>query len=405
LATHALLCILVLAAGSACGGSTPSARSVGLGAPSASIASSSPLPNAGSARTGPSSHQSLRETLIAVVNSSRQGPSSHQEDEIELISLDGHVRARGTFQPRALPWVGAGAFPLLPRIAHTAADRAYYMDGKGTVRSIGAGDDVRIETRFPIDRAQQEGSFAVSPDGRSLVGSVFSLPPKPDPEPTPPYVPEAGYSMDVMTAAAGSAAVVRFHQEWQLDQQLGAGVQFIGWDLQAPLGTFPSSLLTRGGGSPGQWNGGTLVHFPSGQPGVAVAAPPDCTPVDVAFSSGANVCTSFVLGQRPHFEVHGADGQLLWNRACDGLTAFLSSDLQHVVVDGVGGPVVYSRDGSQVTLPPTFIQLGWLDDRTVVGQLNAATGEIGLVTLDHPDRAVGLRFRGAYVGTIGTPGA
>jgi hypothetical protein len=291
-------------------------------------------------------------------------------------------------------------FALVPQIAHTAAGRAYYMDADGVVRSLGPRGDVRYETRFPITNPQQEGSFAVSRDGLRLVGSVLTLPARPGPLPTSPSSPAGTYAMDVMLAAAGSDAVTEYHQAWRFDEQYGAGAQFIGWDTVGPVATFPSSLLTRGGGGPVQWNGARLVHFGTGSPGSQVPAPADCNPVDMVFSSGAYVCASFVLGSRAHFEVHAQDGSLLWRSPCDCLLALLSPDLQHVVVDGLGGPAVYAMDGTQTKLPSTFVQLGWLDDRTIVGHLDGSSGEVGTVTLDGPNAAVDLRTIGAYAGAI-----
>ena len=68
---------------------------------------------------------------------------------------------------------------ILAPIGHVAAGRAYFIDGEGTVRSLGPSCDVREETRFPVTETQQEASFVVSPDGQLLVGAVVTLPEKP----------------------------------------------------------------------------------------------------------------------------------------------------------------------------------------------------------------------------------
>jgi hypothetical protein len=378
-----VLTLLVLAA--ACGPpATTAARPASpaaSGSPAAVPPSSTPVP--------------AGETLFAVLERSRSDAFS--PDTVAIAGLDGRARAKARFRPRATPWVAADLGPLLPAIAHVAAGRVFYVDGDGVVRSLGADGTIREVTRFPVTAAQQEVSFAVSPDGRELAGSVVTLPPKPDPPPTPGYVPSGPYAMDVMTATAGSPATVTYHRSWTYADHVGSGAQFIAWDQGGPLATLPSMLGTQGGG-PHQWNGPTLVHFPNGRPGSTLPAPAGCVPMDL-LRSGVFVCGA---GDEA-FEVLGPDGGARWHyqgpKGRDTLLyCFLSPDAQRVVSFGPSTSAVYTAVGSPVALPSGFYHDGWIDSRIVAGSLTS--GHVAYVSLANPGRAVDLGFVGDFVGAV-----
>jgi hypothetical protein len=376
-----LLTLLALAA--ACG---PSATTAARPAPGAS----------GSPAAPPASTPApARETLFAVLERSRSDAFS--PDTVAIAGLDGRARARARFKPRATPWVAPDLGPLLPPIAHVAAGRVYYVDGDGAVRSLDVDGTVREVTRFPVTGAQQEVSFAVSPDGRELAGSVVTLPPEPDPPPTPGYVPSTSYAMDVMTATAGSPATVTYHRTWTSADRLGSGAQFIGWDPSGPLATLPSSLGTQGGG-PHQWNGVTLVHFPGGRPGGTLPAPAGCLPMDL-LPNGVFVCGA---GDEA-FQVLGPDGAARWRyQGPKGtgslLYGFLSPDGRQVVSFGASTSAVYAAAGAPVALASGFFHGGWIDSRTVAGSLTS--GHFAYVSLANPGRAVDLGFVGDFVGGV-----
>ena len=335
------------------------------------------------------------EPLFVVLESS--SGSLLAPDTIAIAGLDGYARAKTRFKPHAAPWVLPDLSPLVPQIAHVAAGRAYYVDGDGVVRSLGVDGSVREETRFPVTSSQQEVSFAVSPDGRSLVGSVVTLPSEPTPAPTPGYIPTTPISMDVLTATAGSAASVADHQTWSFQGGMGSGAQFVGWDGGGPVATWPSGLGTQGGG-PHQWNGVTLVHFAGGRPGAAVAAPAGCFPMDL-LPTGVFACGR----GDPTIRVLGPDGGEVWRlTASDAGGAvtygFLSPDAQRVVALGMR-TTVYSRSGAPVVLPDSFFHSGWIDSQTIAGSVGTAS-DFGYVALGNPGHAVDLGFKGQFVGGL-----
>lgn len=318
-------------------------------------------------------------------------------DAIAMVGLDSKIRAKARFKPRAIPWVLPNLSALLPEAAHVAAGRAYYVDGGGTVRSLGVDGDIREETRFPVTSTQQEVSFAVSPDGHDLMGAVVTLPPEPSPPPSPGYVPSAPYSMDVLTATSGSAARVAYHRTWTYKEHLGSGAQFIGWDQGGPLATWPSGLGTQGGG-PHQWNG-NVVHFRKTGPGSPLPAPAGCYPMDL-LPTGVFVCGP---GDNT-FQVVGPDGGVRWRYAARdagvSLTyCFLSPDARRVVSFGLTESTVYPQSGSPITMASGFYHGGWIDSQTVAGTLDPP-GHLAYVSLARPHHAVELGLTGQIVGPL-----
>ena len=372
----ALLPLLVVLA--ACGSQAPGS----VAHPSA--------PPAAQATPGATAHAA--ETLFAVLESSR---AEFSPDTIAIAGLDGRARAKTHFKARSTPWVGPDLGALLAQVAHVAAGRAYYVDGDGVVRSLGVDGGVREETRFPVTSSQQEVSFAVSPDGRSLVGAVVTLPAEPNPPPTPGWSPSTPYAMDVLTAASGGAATVTYHRTWTARDGIGSGAQFVGWDPAGPVATWPSSLGTQGGG-PHQWNGVSLVHFPGGRPGSALPVPGGCRPLDL-------LATGFVLcdGRDPSFQVLGPDGQPQWQGTVPGeslLYGFLSPDAQRAVFLA-DRSLVCARGATPVPLPGGFSHTGWIDAHTVAGVVEPSE-TFGYVDLTRPDRVVDLGFKGQFVGGV-----
>jgi hypothetical protein len=324
---------------------------------------------------------------------------------VALVGLDGRARAKATCQPAADPWINPDFQLAWVSGAVAANGRAYYLDLAGVVRSLGPAGDVRQETRFPITNLRQRVSFAVSPDGRRLIGAILTVPPKPDPVPASPYRAPLNLSVDVMTASAGSPASVTFHQDWTVDPSAGqfggsygGGPQFVGWAPGGPVAVYP----TRLGQLPGfdRWHGATLVYFTGGKPGSAVTIPSGSTPMDV-LSDGTVVSTTGA-----GVEVRASNGGLLWQRTAAGhqyVNGLLSPDAQHVAVLTDGSPQLIGRDGSAESLPRDFISAGWLDSRTVVGYVGSS--ELGYVGLDELTKAIDLGFQGSFVGRTGTIGS
>src|SRR5207302_1176533 len=104
--------------------------------------------------------------------------------------------------------------------------RVYFLDGTGVVRSLTPDGTVAQITSFPVPAAQYEVSFAVSPDGNRLMGTLTNF---------------SSGGIDVYAAAPGQPPILLRHQ------QSGPGLSFVGWDSTGPIGTDPTIYGTRGG--------------------------------------------------------------------------------------------------------------------------------------------------------------
>jgi hypothetical protein len=374
-------------------GQTTSHASAGNASKPSSAASTPSPAQADSVSTGSNDKvgSSLPAGLFVVLESSTGGSFSSAPDTIAIVGLDGRARAKARFKPRSIPFVGTAMAAIVPPIAHVAAGRAYFIDGDGTVRSLSHTGGIRQETRFPVTDSQQEASFAVSPDGRHLIGAVVTLPPKSNPA---QRELSGLFSMDIMTANTGERAAVTFHETWTDPRTHGSGAQFMSWDSSGPVASYPAHLGSVGGGVE-MWSG-SLVRFSDGRPGSPVAISDRCFMNDM-LPDGRYVCTP----AEGTIEVHAANGALLWQRVHtpgEGyFSCFLSPDAQRVVT--FVGPQVVGRDGSVLDLEAHFDQLGWLDSRTVIGH-TGPSDELAYVRLQQPTKLVDLGLRGAFVGSL-----
>ena len=217
------------------------------------VAKNTPSPSNVAAASGSSAARSSGSSssgilLYAVVESHTKTNGLATYDTVAIAGLDGYARAKTTFTPATPPYVGCLG-PLLPLEAHVAAGRVFYVDGKGIVRSLGLDKTVKQAAAFPIG-PQQEVSFAVSPDGRHLLGTVLTIPPKPATDPCTSqgngFAP-GNWSEDVYAADAGGASRLISHRSWPAGQQADV-LSFVGWDAIGPLGTSPTGYGTQGGG-------------------------------------------------------------------------------------------------------------------------------------------------------------
>ena len=140
----------------ACG--SPSARSGQVSPSPSSAASPSPAP----------------ELLFAVVEG---GSLASQPGTVAIVGLDGYARAKAQFQPRgrARP-ILPDAYTPLQGIAQVVGSGVYYIDGAGTVRVLRVGSQPQIVARFPLQPAQEDVWFAVSPDGSRVLAGIVTFP-------------------------------------------------------------------------------------------------------------------------------------------------------------------------------------------------------------------------------------
>ena len=134
---------------------------------------------------------------------------------VVIADRAGKVRASASFTPLPTPFVGcAGA--VLPIQAYVAAGKVFYAAGDGVIRSLDPNGHVAAAMTLPLRSPQQMLSFAVSPDGKHLLGSIFTLPDRPNTLPNcgPESFPFQGsFTLDVFAADSGGPARLIDHED------------------------------------------------------------------------------------------------------------------------------------------------------------------------------------------------
>ena len=322
-------------------------------------------------------------------------------DTVAIAGLDGYARAKTTFTPLNPPYVGCLG-PLFPPQAHAAAGRVFFIDGKGVVRSLGLDRSVREVASFPIS-TQQEASFAVSPDGLHLLGTVLTIPPKSSDSNacagTGTGFAPGDWSEDVYEADAGGPAKLVSHRSWAQTQENLPILSLVGWDSRGPVGTYPTSIGTQGGGPirDGWYGRAVRVDATSGQVRQQLGSD-TCFVTDVG-SDGTYVC----LGTNG-IEVFNPDGSSAWSYSrpnADYYIPILSPDRLHVAATG---NAVLGKNGSAITVggsgTSSFFCTGWLNNQTLIGWAGQTPLEMAVVNLAAPSQTVDLGFHGTFVGVV-----
>jgi hypothetical protein len=346
--------------------------------------------------------------LFAALESKTPGSPSTW-DTVAIAGLDGHARAKATFTPMPVP-VTSCMGPILQPSAHVAAGKVFYADAKGVIRSLATSGAVTTVTTFPMISSQQMLSFAVSPDGTRLLGTVLTVPT--DAWPCDGSSSSSSYTFDTFTAVSGQPSQLVDHQSWTKPQN---ALALTGWDAVGPIGTYPAVYASQGGG-PGSTLGVFVrVDAATVKPLAQLADPSKCR-VWNSVSSGAFVCMGDPVmtgGGTPDqkvnqpFSVRNADGTELWHSTVTGQNSpfgpFLAPDEQHVVICcndlnlADSHELMVGRDGVQTNLAKGFSASGWLDSTTVVGGVNS---EMAYVAANAPGTVVSMGFSGQFVGTV-----
>lgn len=358
-------------------------------------------PSASVGPTAAATSGPARELLFGVLESrTMSGAGFPVVDTAAIAGIDGYARARTTFTPLTPPYVGCVG-PLFPPQGYTAAGRVYFIDGKGVVRSLGTDKAVSRITAFPIG-SQQEASFAVSPDGKHLLGAILTLPP-------PPTGSSAcsgsgtgfgpgDWSEDVYAAEAGGTPHLISHRQWPQDQADNV-LEFVGWVSAGPIATFPASIGTQGGGPLREgWYGPVVVIDPASGTVARKLGSPECFVRDV-IKDGSYACFENIA--TPAVVVHNPDGSLVWRAQGnqDFYVPLLAPDRNNIAVEGAA----FGRNGSQIQLGPSdanFFSTGWLDNHTVIGWFGQKPNHLGFVRMATPSRIEDLGFEGTFVGTL-----
>src|SRR6266446_2381312 len=144
------------------------------GRPAAAVASPSAPPSAKPSASPMATPKTSPTQLFAVLEA-KGTVNAWIYNTVAIAGLDGYARAKTTFTPMPVPALGCmGA--VLPPSAHVAAGKVFFADAKGVVRSLAISGAVTTVATFPMTSTQQMLSFAVSPDGGRILGTVFTAP-------------------------------------------------------------------------------------------------------------------------------------------------------------------------------------------------------------------------------------
>jgi hypothetical protein len=367
--------------------SRPSATAKASGSQQASPSrSASPSPSQQS--------QASSSPLFAVLEA--KGTTYPYFNTVAIAGLDGYAKAKSSFTPMPQPYVGC-AGPIVPDPAHVAAGKLFFADGAGIVRSFAPGGQPVQVASFPLTSSQQMLSFAVSPDGHHLLGTIFTAPPKP--AATTDICSGTSwpgtFTIDVYTAESGGISHLLYHQDLGSYAQVAPFISFIGWDALGPLATYPTSWATQGGGPAHYYGIPVRVDAATGKV-VKPVSDQACTVWDIA-ETGDFAC----VDKAGSVSVRRPDGTEIWSVQAapnNGFTlVLLSPDETRVVEDN--GQVV-GRDGSFVQLPDNFKDEigGWLDNSTLISW--GAIANLAYVGLNAPGTSVDIGFKGIFVGTV-----
>lgn len=327
-------------------------------------------------------------------------------DTVVIAGLNAVALAKAGFQPRIQPYIGNAAPLLAPHEAYVVKGVVYYIDGFGTVWSVGVdGKQVQV-AKFPIGVTQQEVSFAVSPDGCQFAAAVLTIPPKGPPAAGAPFPTLNGtWTLETMESAAGGTAQVL--HTWTSTNYPGSQGAFDnltldGWDstgpivvIGAPLGTQAASYIDNP-----DFFGGTLAHLDAqGMPGDPIATN-GCSPLQVSAGADITCVTPSSDGQSVSISVASSSGAV-------EVQPFTISGIPDVAV-GPNGMIAATgqwRSGSATgTLPANFQPEGWIDSMTLFGRIgdpSKGSGDAALAHLSSGHVTIeDLRFVGDYVGVL-----
>ena len=331
-------------------------------------------------------------------------PPFQHHDTLAVADLHAVGRAHATFQPRSMPYIGNAATLLSPREAYAVRGLVYFIDGLGTVWTMGADGHQATVARFPITLQQQEVSFAVSPDGCHLMATVLTIPPKGAGNPFPTL--NGTWKLDVMAADAGGVAkTIRSWSSTEYPGQNGGfqNLVLVGWDAVGPLVVAGSDLGTQNGNVIDNFDffGGTVTHLAAdGTPGLAITTPSGCAPVQVTKVGDITCVAQSGDGSTVTVEVVSSAGQVV-------VAPFTAGGYLDVAV-AAGGWIAVSgqwRKGSAVgSLPSNFEPQGWIDANTIFGRLGTAGNPPGNAAFAHLSGTSAtlenLGFAGDYVGML-----
>jgi hypothetical protein len=359
------------------------------GSPPVRLGQVSPSPSSPTALLSPQSSPSPAPGLLfAVVESGSQA----QPSTVAIVGLDGYARARATFQPRVGPIV-PDAYTPLQGVAQVVGSGVYYIDGAGTVRVLRVGSQPQIVARFPLQPAQEDAWFAVSPDGSRIVVGILTFPA------LGPIIPGTSWNslvgptkFDLESASVGGQTTTLVHLESPQGGIDPAAIFPIGWTSAGAVAMLPYRLTSQNA-----WSGGPLYLIDDSGTKTRQLGGSDCYSASMT-PRGLIPCIS---GQS--VAVRDQGGSLLWTTHVDSFNAlwlYLAPDGQAIS----DGTQVETHLGGMVAMPKGFLVEGWLDKDTVVGRLvidDVNVGNLAWTSLSDPTKVHDLGFKGDFVSALG----
>lgn len=345
----------------------------------------------------PAQHQ----TRIAVLETGWSGGKSI----LTIADLRGRALAQATFDSMPRPLI-ANAGDILPASVRVAAGAAYYADPTGKIHRLDPAGRDTIVAGFPLTTAQQELSFAVSPDGKQLIAIVITAPPVHDPPPkdlSQPFFKEgARWSMELERATAGGATEsVLITDLGPADRPTGSVTTIAGWDHVGPVALLETVLAAQSPPASVRLPGGALTHLRADGTYLDRIGGSNCHPLD-ELPNGTILCYT---GAWPRsYEVRTESGQVIWQQDLGGgfyYNPVLSPDGRRIAVEKTlfTQGLTPASVGRQSTPQSSTPAQGWVAADTLAVRADSS-GTVQLVDvedLQHP-RDTGLK--GTFVGTL-----
>ncbi|HXC79144.1 MAG TPA: hypothetical protein VNU19_19095 [Candidatus Acidoferrum sp.] len=311
-----------------------------------------------------------------------------QPGTVAIVGLNGYAKAKVKFQPRTVPGIPDSATPQ-QGVAQVVGSGVYYIDGAGTVRLLRVGSQPQVVARFPLQPAQEDAWFAVSPDGSRILAGILTFPavgPTPSGSPWPELVGPSKF--DLETAPAGGQSKTLVHLEVPQCCNLPTPIFPVGWITAGPVAMVPQYVVTQN-----DWPGGPLYQIDDAGKKTTQLGGSDCDSASIT-SSGLIPCISGT----GVVSVRHTTGKLLWATDASGfdaLSLYLSPD-GGAISDG---NEVETRAGGLVPVPSGFQIEGWLDGNTVIGR-PGGDGDLSWISLGDPTKVHDLGFKGDFVATV-----
>lgn len=339
--------------------------------------------------------------LFAVVEGGYPPPNVSEPGTVAIVGLDGYAKAKATFQPRVGPVI-ADAYTPLQGVAQVVGSSVYYIDGAGTVRVLRVGSQPQVVARFPLQPAQEDVWFAVSPDGSRVLAGILTFPA------LGPLLPGTGWhtpvgpsKFDLETAPAGGQTKTLVHLEVPQGSNVPTPTFPVGWTVAGPVAMVPLYVTSQN-----IWPGGPLYLIDDSGKKTTKLGGSDCNSASITPNGLIPCVSSTGVGA---VSVRDTTGKILWTTHASGsdpLSLYLSPDGQ-AISEGEQNSSdlttwwtpIEMHSGATVQLPKMFVVEGWLDSNTVVGR-SYGDGDLSWISLGDPTKVHDLGFKGDFVATL-----